>query len=74
MGKKEERNRVKKGTEGFVFSGAHLHDICCDLDKFMDANQISNFTMHIVGTTQVTYIEEEYGIKICVSVRGLEIR
>ena len=75
MGKKEECKRVKKAMEGFVLtSDRHIHDLCCDLDRYMDDRGITGYLLYIVGTRQVTYIEEDYGIKLRVSPSGLEIR
>lgn len=81
MGKKEERDRVKKAMAAFVTRvddkpRIHLHDLCCDLDRYMDSTKylLDRFCMDTVGSDYVTYIEEKYGVRIRVTAQSVRVQ
>lgn len=80
MGKKEERDRVKKAMIAFRGSvctpQTHLHTVCCDLDKYLDSTPYlqDRFQMNTVGSDHVTYIEEKHGVRIRVTTQSVQVQ
>lgn len=58
MGKKEDKKRLQKLINNFVFSKSHLHDRACELDNFLCENNIL-FDLETVGydkTKNIHYV------------------
>lgn len=73
MGKKEEKNRLKKILNTFNSKNTHLFYICSDLDNYLDNNNLK-YNMEYIGNLYVKYSDNEFNIKIIVTENGLEIK
>jgi len=59
MGKKEDKKRLKKVIDNFIFNKKHLYDIACEFDNFVDIHNLPFEGLEVVGSNYVTYLSND---------------